>query len=88
MSTYQAKPVTGKIKWFSHERGFEFIRPHDNDVPELFFHRRDASFAPSNGQAVTFVVSANNRGPRAVDLRLLDSDSLRALRPRENFCVG
>ncbi len=64
---------TGKIKKLVRERGFGFIS--DQDGRELFFHQSglvDVQFTALNeGQDVTFEVEKSEKGPRAIDVRIV-----------------
>jgi len=64
---------TGKIKKLVRERGFGFIS--DTDGREVFFHQSslvDVKFdALNEEQAVTFEVEKSEKGPRAVDVRIV-----------------
>lgn len=64
---------TGKIKKLVRERGFGFIS--DSDGRELFFHQSsiiDAQFdALSEEQEVEFEVEKSPKGPRAVNVRII-----------------
>jgi CspA family cold shock protein len=62
----------GTIKRIVHERGFGFISGEDGT--EYFFHRSglDASVSfdsLTGGEAVTFDVEVNPKGPRAMRVR-------------------
>lgn len=64
---------TGKVKWFSAEKGFGFLSREDGQ--DVFVHR-DA--LPSGvtelktGQRVEFGVAQGRRGDQALSVRLLD----------------
>ncbi len=64
---------TGKIKKLVRDRGFGFIS--DTDGRELFFHQSgliDAKFdALNEEQTVTFEVEKSDKGPRAIDVRIV-----------------
>lgn len=64
---------TGKIKKIVSDRGFGFIT--DSVGKELFFHQSGLSEARLNdlkeGQEVTFDVQQAEKGPRAVNVRLV-----------------
>lgn len=66
---------TGKIKKLIRERGFGFIS--DTDGREVFFHQSslvDVKFdALSEEQSVEFEVEQSPKGPRAVNIRLAQS---------------
>jgi cold shock protein len=64
---------TGKVKWFSAEKGFGFLAREDGE--DVFVHR-DA--LPSGvtelkpGQRVEFGIVAGRRGDQALSVRVLD----------------
>jgi len=64
---------TGKIKKLVRERGFGFIT--DTDGREVFFHQSsvmDAKFdALNEEQAVEFEVEKSDKGPRAVNVKVV-----------------
>jgi CspA family cold shock protein len=64
---------TGKIKKLVGERGFGFIS--DNDGREVFFHQNnivDSKFSDlKEDQEVEFDVEASEKGPRAVNVRVI-----------------
>lgn len=66
---------TGKIKKIVRERGFGFIS--DTDGRELFFHQSsimDAQFdSLKEDQDVEFEVEKSPKGPRAVNVKIVQS---------------
>lgn len=64
---------TGKIKRLVRDRGFGFIS--DTDGREVFFHRSsvvETQFdALNTDQTVEFEVEKSEKGPRAVNVRLV-----------------
>ena len=64
---------TGKVKWFSAEKGFGFLSREDG--ADVFVHR-DALPAGTTelkpGQRVEFGVAQGRRGDQALQVRLLD----------------
>ncbi len=64
---------TGKIKKLVRDRGFGFIS--DTDGQEVFFHQTglvEASFdALNEGQEVEFEVEKSDKGPRAINVKLV-----------------
>jgi CspA family cold shock protein len=64
---------TGKIKKVVTERGFGFI--DDTDGREVFFHQsalEGVEFsALQSGQSVEFEVEKSDKGPRAINVRVV-----------------
>jgi CspA family cold shock protein len=64
---------TGKIKKLVRDRGFGFIS--DTDGKEVFFHQTslvETTFdALNEGQSVEFEVEKSDKGPRAVNVRVV-----------------
>ncbi|MCX5641744.1 MAG: cold shock domain-containing protein [Candidatus Omnitrophica bacterium] len=65
---------TGKIKKLVRDRGFGFIS--DTDGKEVFFHQTSlaegANFdALNEDQSVEFEVEKSDKGPRAVNVRVV-----------------
>ncbi len=67
---------SGTIKRLIRDRGFGFIR--DTDGREIFFHQSslvDAEFGSVNeGQDVEFEVEKSAKGPRAINVRLVQGE--------------
>ncbi len=65
--------VTGKIKKLVRDRGFGFIA--STDGTEVFFHRTsiaDGNFdALNEDQSVEFDVEKSDKGPRAVNVKVV-----------------
>lgn len=65
----------GTIKFFNQTRGFGFIKPDDGSK-DVFVHisavERSGLGYLSEGQRIEFEVQAEQRGPKAVNLRAAD----------------
>lgn len=62
---------TGKVKWFSDEKGFGFITPDDGGK-DLFVHysgiNGDGHRQLEEGAAVSFDSEQGGKGPKAVNV--------------------
>lgn len=64
---------TGKVKWFSVEKGFGFLSREDGE--DVFVHRDALPTGVTelkSGQRVEFGVAQGRRGDQALSVRLLD----------------
>lgn len=64
---------TGKVKWFSSEKGFGFLSRDDGD--DVFVHRDalpDGMTELKPGSRVEFGVAQGRRGEQALSVRVLD----------------
>lgn len=64
---------TGKVKWFSPEKGFGFLSRDDGD--DVFVHRDalpDGMTELKPGARVEFGVAQGRRGEQALSVRVLD----------------
>ena len=63
--------ATGKVKWFSAEKGYGFIAPDDGGE-DLFVHfsaiQADGFRSLNEGDEVEFEVGQGNKGPQARDV--------------------
>jgi superfamily II DNA/RNA helicase len=68
-----AQMPTGRVKWYSNQKGFGFISPDEHGGADLFVHQTaiagDGSVSLQEGATVTFETEASDKGPRAVDVR-------------------
>lgn len=66
--------VNGTVKFFNHSRGFGFIQPEDGGK-DVFVHVTAVQAAGlhslAEGQRVSFDVEADQRGPKAVNLKVV-----------------
>ena len=69
--------MRGAVKRIIRERGFGFLRADDGR--EIFFHRSalaEGSFESlAEGTVVEFEVEKGGRGPRAVNLQVIEGES-------------
>ena len=65
--------ATGTVKWFSSEKGFGFIMQEGG--PDVFVHFSGISGEGfrnlEEGQTVEFEVRDGEKGPQAVDVRVI-----------------
>jgi CspA family cold shock protein len=64
---------TGKVKWFSAEKGFGFLAREDGE--DVFVHRDALPAGVTElkpGQRVEFGIVAGRRGDQALSVRVLD----------------
>ncbi len=73
----ESKRVKGRVKWFSHEKRYGFIR-RGNGQPDVFVHMNDFkdvmdAYWLSPGNVVEFEVEEAPKGPRAVNVIVVES---------------
>jgi CspA family cold shock protein len=64
---------TGKVKWFSAEKGFGFLSREDGD--DVFVHRDALPVGTTElkpGQRVEFGIAQGRRGDQALQVKVLD----------------
>lgn len=65
-----ALEMTGKVKWFSSQKGYGFIT--DEEGKDVFVHfsgvKMDGFKTLREGQDVSFEIKEGDRGPQAVDV--------------------
>ena len=65
--------ATGTVKWFSDEKGFGFITPHDQS-PDVFVHHSailgDGYRSLNEGAKVSYDVELGEKGPKALNIQL------------------
>lgn len=67
--TLSSNRETGRLKFFNAEKGFGFIIREGGE--EIFFHRSELETGgePAQGEVLSYEVSSNDRGLKAVDVR-------------------
>lgn len=70
---------TGRVAWFNDKRGYGFIE-RDDGGKDLFAHytniQREGFKTLTAGSKVSFTVGANDHGPQAEDIVILEEPQL------------
>jgi len=64
---------TGKVKWYNETKGFGFIETEDGK--DVFVHRtglQNSYSGLNEGQQVSFELKDGQKGPMAVEVKVLD----------------
>lgn len=67
-----ARRATGRVRWFSDEKGYGFLMPDDGGEDVFVRHSSiaaDGFRSLHHGQRVSFELGSDGRGPRALDVR-------------------
>lgn len=69
--------TSGKVKWFSNQKGYGFIEYNDHD--DVFVHftgiEKEGFKTLKEGQSVEFSIVEGNRGPQATQVREVETSS-------------
>jgi len=66
--------ISGKVKWFSDQKGYGFITPDDGSKDSFVHHssiQGEGFKTLAEGQAVEFEVERGPRGPQATNVTKL-----------------
>ncbi len=65
--------MEGKVKFFNEEKGFGFIA--DSEGKEYFVHISgiENNMVLKDEQSVSFEIEQGDRGPKAVDVKLIEA---------------
>ena len=59
--------LKGKIKWFSHEKGYGFLSRENGD--DIFFHHSQVMEDVTEGDKVEFSIGKGPKGPIGKEIR-------------------
>lgn len=69
--------TSGKVKWFSNQKGYGFIEYNEHD--DVFVHftgiEKEGYKSLDEGQLVEFSIVEGNRGPQATKVRVIESST-------------
>ncbi|UCH25695.1 MAG: cold-shock protein [Trueperaceae bacterium] len=72
--------ATGKVKWFSSEKGYGFIE-QDDGSPDVFVHfssiQADGYRTLNEGDEVEFDVEPGKKGPQATNVAVTNAAPVR-----------
>lgn len=70
-----SKRVTGKVRWFSSDKGFGFAVTDNDPDTEYFIHfsviNMEGYKTLKAKQPITFVISDTEKGVQAIDVKLV-----------------
>ncbi|API89465.1 cold-shock protein [Marinilactibacillus sp. 15R] len=69
--------TSGKVKWFSNQKGYGFIEYNEHD--DVFVHftgiEKEGYKSLEEGQLVEFSIVEGNRGPQATKVQVIEPAS-------------
>ena len=67
----EAVALTGRVEYFSSDKGYGFIKPTDGS-DKYFFHISNAPSTIAEGNTVTFELERGQRGMNATNITIVD----------------